>query len=90
MIILTETVAPSFVEPDSFVRPGQIAHVLHGWHRYLAGETSELFRMLHRDAAGPLMTREDANKDPGLVTLQAIRRGVRAAGNHQGRLARKS
>lgn len=87
MKLLTETVAPGFVEPDGFVYPGQVSHVLSGWHRYLAGETSDLFRTLHKDPGGPQLAREEANTVPELVTLQAIRRGVRAAARHQGRLA---
>lgn len=84
---LAESAAPSFVQAESTVFPGQISHVLSGWHRYLAGETSDLYRTLHKDPGGPQLAREEANTVPELVTLQAIRRGVRAAARHQGRLA---
>ena len=83
--------APNFVAPDDeYARPGQLAHGLSEWHRYLLNQCSVSYWSLTADPNGPRMNREEANADPQLQTLQAIRRGVRMAMNRNFRMARGS
>jgi hypothetical protein len=85
---ITATVSPNFVRPDEFMRVGQIAQNLSEWHLYLAALCSEKYKSLTEDLTGSMLGREQANTDPELQTLQAIRRGVRAAMNSHYRSAR--
>lgn len=59
-------------------RPGQIANALSPWHKELAATCSRKYRSLTMGPEGRL-SRPEANQDPELLALQALRRGVRDA-----------
>ena len=76
---ITLDTAPNYIMPDQPARPGQVAQGLSEWHSSLQTECREKYIGLTADEDGPLLSREEANADEGMQTLQAIRRGVKAA-----------
>lgn len=85
---ITTVVAPNFVRPGEIATAGQIAQGLSDWHRELADLCTERFMALTADEFGPQLSRSEANAECDPQTLQAIRRGVRAAMNNSYRFAR--
>lgn len=75
----TALVAANFVMENQFARTGQLAQGLSAWHRILQGQCEIKYRVLTIDPEGPLLSREEANENSELLTIQAIRRGVRDA-----------
>ncbi|HVV67020.1 MAG TPA: hypothetical protein VHB72_03030 [Candidatus Saccharimonadales bacterium] len=70
--------APSYAQEFTskrLTKPGQIAQALSGWHLELSADCSEVYRDL--TDSGSMRSRTLANAHPELLTLQAIRRGVR-------------
>lgn len=87
---LVSVVASNFIFPDEFPRAGQMAQALSDWHRELAVEVSDRYRLLTSEPPrGAALSREDANNDPELQMLQGIRRGVRLAMNSKYRSAQR-
>ena len=82
-------VAANFIFPDEFPTHGQIAQSLSDWHRELAETVSAKYEYLTKAKDGPCLTREEANTDPNLRMLQAIRQGVRRSMNSNYRIAQK-
>jgi len=89
---IVASIAPNFVVlVDEYARPGQLAQGLSEWHHYLLGRCAGTYRSLTAYYSdGSMMSREEANEQPQLQTLYAIRRGVRAALNNHYRYARSS
>jgi hypothetical protein len=82
----TAFVASNFASGELW-RLGQIAQDLSEWHQTLRSQCSSIYKGLTANPDGPQLTREEANADPGLLTLQAVRRGVRDAMNTRYRWA---
>ena len=68
------------------LRPGQIAQTLSLWHRELKATCSRRYEGLTSTAEGRL-SRIEANQDPELLALQALKRGIKDAKKKQDRLA---
>lgn len=67
------------VEEEKAETPGQIAEFLSEWQQLLGLACKTKYQLLTAGYEGPVLDRKAANADTELVTLQAIRRGVRDA-----------
>lgn len=83
---ITRAVAPNFIRPEEPIRSGQFAQGLSDWHRELAEQCGDRYRAL----ASETMSKDEANADERLQTLQAIRRGVGTAMRSYYRQARST
>lgn len=68
-------VAANFAARGLF-RPGQLAQDLSGWRSTLQSQCGARYRVLTSDPNGPQLSKKEANSDPELLTLQALKRGV--------------
>lgn len=66
-------VASNFAARE-LIKPGQLAQDLAEWRNSLQNECSAIYSRLTN--APYNLTREEANADPGLLALQAVKRGV--------------
>jgi len=76
---VTAIIASNYILPEQSVSSGSIAQGLAEWHKDIQGHCSFIYKCLTEDTEGPRLSREEANSDNHLRTLQSIRRGVRYA-----------